>query len=206
MYIPEHFRESRSAVLHDFIRLHSFGTLVSQVEGEPFATHLPFLLDAESGPHGTLRAHVARANPHWRGLHEDAQALVMFQGPHAYVSPSWYATPVAVPTWNYTAVHAYGRPRLVEDREALRALVDDTVRAYEGAYAEPWRLERLDAAVVEKMLDNIVGFEVRIERLEGKLKLGQNRSAADREGVIAALTRQGDEQSTAVATMMRTQP
>src|ERR687890_349960 len=109
MYIPEHFREGRIEVLHDFVRRYSFGTLVSQVEGEPFATHIPFLLDGGRGPNGTLRAHVARANPHWRGLRGDTTALVMFQGPHAYVSPSWYATPVAVPTWNYSAVHAYGR-------------------------------------------------------------------------------------------------
>ena len=203
MYIPEHFREARTEVLHDFIRRHSFGTVVSQVDGEPFATHLPFLLDVGRGPHGTLRAHLARANPHWRAFQKDGVALVMFQGPHAYISPSWYATPVAVPTWNYTAVHAYGRARVVEDREALRALVDETVRAYEQAYPEPWRMDRLDDAVVEKLLDNIVGFEIQIDRLEGKLKLSQNRSATDREGVIAALTRQGDEQSAGVAALMR---
>ena len=206
MYIPEHFRESRTAVLHELMRQHSFGTLVSQVDGEPFATHVPFLLDAERGTYGTLRAHVARANPHWSAFQDGGSVLVMFQGPHAYVSPSWYATPVAVPTWNYTAVHAYGRPRLVEEREALRALVEDTVRTYEDAYPEPWRLDQLDAAVVDKMLENIVGFEIPVERLEGKLKLSQNRSAADREGVIAALTRQGDEQSAGVATLMRTHP
>ena len=203
MYIPEHFREGRVEVLHDFVRRYSFGTVVSQVEGEPFATHVPFLLDAGRGPNGTLRAHVARANPHWRGLRGDTTALVMFQGPHAYVSPRWYATPVAVPTWNYSAVHAYGRPRLVEDREALRALVDETVQAYEGAYATPWRLDRLESSLVDKMLDNIVGFEIEIERLEGKMKLSQNRSATDREGVIAALIGHGDEQSAGVAALMR---
>ena len=203
MYVPDHFREARPAVLHDFVRDHSFGTLVSHVDGEPFATHLPFLLDAGRGPHGTLRAHLARANPHWRSFQEGTTSLVIFQGPHAYVSPSWYATPVAVPTWNYTAVHVHGQPRLVEDREELRALVDDTVRLYEQLYPEPWRMDRLDEALVDKMLDNIVGFEITIDRLEGKLKLSQNRSAADREGVIAALTRQGDEQSLAVAALMR---
>jgi transcriptional regulator len=206
MYIPEHFREARTEVLHEHVRQHSFGTLVSPVEGEPFATHLPFLLDSGRGAYGTLRAHVARANPQWRGFREDGTVLVMFQGPHAYVSPSWYATPIAVPTWNYTAVHAYGKPRLVEDRDELRALVDDTVRAYERAYPEPWRLDRLDAALVDKMLENIVGFEIPIDRLEGKLKLSQNRSAADRAGVIAALTRQGDEQSTATAALMSARP
>src|SRR5687768_16599374 len=152
MYIPEHFRESSPEVLHDLIRRYSFGTLVSQVEGEPFATHLPFLLEAGRGAHGTLRAHMARANPHWQSLQESATALVIFQGPHAYVSPSWYATPVAVPTWNYAAIHAYGRARLVEDPGALHSLVDDTVRAYEQSYEAPWRMDRLDNTLVEKML------------------------------------------------------
>jgi transcriptional regulator len=203
VYIPSAFRESRPEVLHAFIQRHSFGTLVSRVEGEPFATHLPFLLDADRGPHGTLQAHMARANPHWRRLEEDAEVLVLFQGPHAYVSPAWYATPVAVPTWNYAAVHAYGRARVVDEPAVLRALVDGTVRAYEGAYEAPWSTERLDGAFVEKLLENIVGFEVPIHRLEGKLKFSQNRSPADREGVIAALLRQGDAQSVEVAELMR---
>ena len=203
MYIPPAFRESRPEVLHGLIRRHSFGTLVSRVDGELFATHLPFLLNADRGPHGTLRSHMARANPHWRGFAVDAEVLVLFQGPHAYVSPVWYATPVAVPTWNYAAVHAYGRAEVIDEPAALRALVDDTVRAYEGAYDTPWSTERLDGTLIEKLLENIVGFEVPIGRLEGKLKFNQNRSPADREGVIAALLRQADAQSVEVAEFMR---
>jgi transcriptional regulator len=212
MYIPPAFRESRVEVLHDLIRRHSFGILTSHVSGEPFATHLPFLLvlDAEAGPNGTLRSHMARANPHWQGFLEDpdADVLVIFQGPHAYVSPQWYTTPVAVPTWNYAAVHAYGRPRLIEDRDALRRLVADTVDTYEadGAYGPDgaaWSLERLDAAYVDALIDNIVGFEVPISRLEGKLKFSQNRSAADRSGVIDGLLRRGDPDGAGVAKAMQ---
>ena len=106
MYIPESFRESHLATLHAFIRQNSFGTLVSEQDGELVASHLPFLLDPERGPYGTLVAHMARANPHWQAFDGDAEALAIFQGPHAYISPSWYATEQSVPTWNYTAVHA----------------------------------------------------------------------------------------------------
>lgn len=203
MYIPAAFREARPEVLHELIRQHSFGTLVSRVDGELFATHLPFLLDPDRGPCGTLRTHMARANPHWRAFGEAPEVLVLFQGPHAYVSPTWYATPVAVPTWNYAAVHAYGRAEVIDKPEALRALVDETVRAYEGPSDAPWSTERLDGALVDKLLENIVGFEIPVDRLEGKLKFNQNRSLADREGVIAALLQQGDAQSIEVAEFMR---
>lgn len=203
MYTPTAFRESRLEVLHELIRRHSFGTLVSRVEGELFATHLPFLLDPEHGPHGTLCAHMARANPHWQAFAEDPEVMVLFQGPHAYVSPTWYATPVAVPTWNYAAVHAYGRATLIDDPKALRSLVDETVDEYESGYDSPWSTKALDETFTTKLLENIVGFEIPIDRLKGKLKFNQNRSAADREGVIAALTRQGDPQSLDVAEFMR---
>ncbi|MDQ3701026.1 MAG: FMN-binding negative transcriptional regulator [Chloroflexota bacterium] len=203
MYIPPAFRESRSEVLHEIIRRYSFGTLVSHVDGELFSTHLPFLLHPTRGTHGTLVAHMARANPHWRGFQDGAEVLALFQGPHSYVSPRWYATPAAVPTWNYTAVHAYGRPRLVEDETALRALLEDTVRLYEGTYDDPWSTDRLDEDLVAKLVQAIVGFEIPISRLEGKLKLNQNRSLADRQGVITALLQQGDPQGVEVARLMQ---
>src|SRR6266516_4165261 len=115
MYIPAAFRETRLEVVHSLIREHSFGTLVSQLDGQLFATHLPFLLDAGRGPQGTLLGHMARANPHWECFSEpDLESLVIFQGPHAYVSPSWYLSDLAVPTWNYTAVHAYGVASILE--------------------------------------------------------------------------------------------
>src|SRR5918912_1382727 len=108
MYVPPAFRETRLEVLHAHIRDHSFGTLVSQLNGELCATHLPFLLDETSGPNGTLRGHMARANPHWRAFQPGVESLVIFPGPHAYISPGWYASEQSVPTWNYTTVHAYG--------------------------------------------------------------------------------------------------
>jgi transcriptional regulator len=217
MYLPAAFRESRQSVQHEVIQQYSFGTLVSRVEGELFATHLPFLLVPDRGPHGMLLGHVARANPHWRRFGgagttdgsgdrsqnaTDEESLVIFEGPHAYISPSWYATEVAVPTWNYVVVHAYGRPRVLSDPAVLHRLLGATVDTYEGAFEAPWSLGRLPEGVVEKMAEAIVGFEIPISRLEGKFKLNQNRSAADRRGVISALQRSGDPLGMAVAELM----
>jgi len=212
MYIPEHFRESRIETLHALIRQHSFGTLVSLVDGAPFATQLPFLLDGTRGAHGTLVGHMARANPHWTafvGASEPridggagVESLVMFAGPHAYVSPSWYEAPVAVPTWNYAAVHAYGRPRVIEDEDAITQVLSRTVDTYEGGFEQPWRIDRLPSEVLERMAKNIVAFEIPIARLEGKLKLSQNRSAADRQSVIDTLSRSASPEDVAVAELM----
>ena len=214
MYVPEHFRESRPDALHDFIRHHSFGTLVSVLDGAPFATHLPFLVDASRGPHGTLLGHMARANPHWRAFAgangagagakstETPESLVTFLGPHAYISPSWYETPISVPTWNYATVHAYGRPRIVHDTAAVVTLLTRTVDLYESGFERPWKLDGLPADYVDKMTANIVAFEIELTRLEGKLKLSQNRSAADRRSVIGALQVGAGPDGTALAEMM----
>lgn len=204
MYIPSAFREERLDVLHAVMRENSFATMVSNGEDGLVATHLPLILDAERGPFGTIVGHLARENPHWRAFEADQETLVMFQGPHAYISPSWYTVPYAVPTWNYVAVHAYGRPRLVEDAAALYSIVERTVKIYEAQFDYAWDLEaRREYA--EKLLKNIVGFEMEISRLEGKRKLGQNRSRADQEGVAAALTRQGDPLGVALAELIREQ-
>lgn len=202
MYIPAPFREERLDVLHETIRQHSFATLVSNGPNGLIATHLPILLDATRGMFGTLVGHMARENPHWQALDGNQESTVIFQGPHAYVSPTWYTTPYAVPTWNYVAVHAYGRPRLVEDDAGLYGIVAETVQVYEAQFDYAWDLAaRRDFA--EKLLKNIVGFEIEITRLEGKRKLSQNRSRADQEGVIAGLTDQGDPVGTALAAVMR---
>jgi transcriptional regulator len=203
MYLPESFRESRLEVLHALIREHSFGTLASHCEGELQATHLPFLLDAEAGPFGTLIGHMARANPHWKALATGAEALLLFQGPHAYISPSWYVTELSVPTWNYVAVHAYGTPSLVEEPERVRDILERTVRTYEAGRPTAWETNRLPAEFVEKLQAAIVGFEVRITRLEGKWKLNQNRSAADRRGVVRGLAESAIPEDAAVAALMR---
>jgi transcriptional regulator len=201
MYIPSAHREDRLPVLHDWIRQYNFATLVSGTVDGLVASHLPLLLDAERGPQGTLIGHLARANPHAEALRSDGEALAIFHGPHAYVSPTWYTVPMAVPTWNYVAVHAYGQPRLIEDEERLYGMVEALVHYHEAQFAYAWDLAaRRDYA--QKLLKNIVGFEMPISRLEGKAKLSQNRSRADREGVIAGLTAQAEPSGLAVAARM----
>src|SRR5258708_30635921 len=159
MYIPAAFRESRSETLHEWIRAYSFGTLVSVVDGELFATHMPFLLDAERSPHGTLVGHLARPNPHWHNF--GSPSLAIFQGPHAYVSPSWYATDQAVPTWNYTAVHAYGVALVVELPSRVREILSATVTTFDSA----WTMDGLPADYIANIPTGIVAFELPIPRL-----------------------------------------
>lgn len=199
MYVPASFRVSDPIELHAFMRSYSFATLVTHGENGLTATHLPVLLDAEAGPHGHLLGHVARANPQWRDA--EGEALVVFSGPHAYVSPTWYETPGTVPTWNYVAVHAYGVLRLVDDRDALHDILTRSVAAYERSMPRPWSYDRSDPDV-EKLLPAIVGFRIEITRLEGKWKLNQNHPEPRRRKVIAALEARPDENSRAVAALM----
>jgi transcriptional regulator len=201
MYNPPSFREDSREVLHAFIHTHSFATLVTHAGGAPTATHLPLFFEPDAGEQGTLVGHMARANLQWRDLAGGQEALAMFQGPHAYVSPSWYITHPSVPTWNYTAVHAYGRAELVEEPQELRAILAATVTTYEGGRAEPWRFELPDD-YVNALVRQIVGFRIAVTRLEGKFKLSQNRPLADRQGVVEALRAQGDGESRAVADLM----
>jgi len=201
VYIPPSNREDRLDILHAVMRQHSFATLVSVSDGELVATHLPMLL-RDGGPNGTLLCHLARANGQWRGFASPAEVLVLFQGPHAYISPSWYETELSVPTWNYVAVHAYGRPRLIEEPAALRRLLGAMVQEYEGSFERPWGIERLPEAYMQKQLGAIVGVEIPISRLEGKRKLSQNRSPADRAGVATALREQHEPLARAVADEM----
>ena len=204
MYIPAAFRESRLEVLHGLIREHSFATLVSQLDdGQFFATHMPFLLDAERGPSGTLVGHMARANPHWQAFSSRArEALVIFQGPHAYISPNWYRSTQAVPTWNYSAVHAYGRPQLMEEPRRVRALLEATVQTFESGLPEEWTTGHVSEEYIAGLIRGIVAFEVPIDRLEGKRKLGQNRPVADAESAAAGLQAHGDVLGQAVAEQM----
>ena len=201
MYVPPHFAVTDLDKLHEFIERYSFGLLVSQAGAEPFATHLRFLLDRTAGPHGTLVGHVARANPHWREL-AGRTALAVFSGPHAYVSPSWYEAEHVVPTWNYAAVHATGPVELVEDQNALLDIVRRSVAVYEAAMPRPWVLDPA-GPFVDRLLNQIVGFRIRVERLEGKWKMSQNHSAERRAKVVQALEDRGGEDETAVAAMIR---
>ena len=144
MYIPTSFAVTDQTKLHDFIEQNSFGLLVSQVDGLPFASHLPLLLERQTGPHGCLIGHMARANPQWK--HAGGQtALAIFSGPHAYISPTWYESEQVVPTWNYVAVHVYGPVQVIDDRHALRDIVEKTVQVYERAMPRPWSLGGLGA-------------------------------------------------------------
>jgi transcriptional regulator len=203
MYIPPAFRETDLPALHQFVERHSFGLLVSQLDGGLFATHLPFLLDRTAGGCGTLLGHLARANPQWRQW-DGQPVLAVFSGPHAYVSPSWYEAEAAVPTWNYVAVHAYGRIRLVDDPAGLRDIVRRSVEVYERSMPRPWAMSET-GSFVERLLGQIVGFRLEVERLEGKWKLSQNHPAERREKVARALAGRGDENAAAVAALMRRQ-
>jgi len=200
MYIPKAFREDDISKLYNFIQAHSFATLVTQHEGMPFASHLPFLLDAERGPNGILLAHMARANPHWHDFASAQEVLVIFQGPHTYISPSWYEVELSVPTWNYAVVHAYGLPHLIEDGEELYKLLKTLIQTHEANFEMPWPFQLPDD-YLQKMMRGIVGFEIEITRLEGKFKLSQNRTETERENVIAAL--QESTNTAALAELMR---
>jgi transcriptional regulator len=200
MYIPKAFREDDISAIHTLIREYSFAALITQREGVPFATHLPFMLDAERGPNGTLLAHMARANPQWHDFASAQEVLVIFQGPHAYISPSWYEVELSVPTWNYAVAHAYGLPLLIEDQEKLYDLLKILIQTHEAQFETPWPFQLSDD-YLQKMMRGIVGFEIAITRLEGKFKLSQNRTEAERENVIAALQESSD--TLAVAELMR---
>ena len=201
MYTPAHFREARLPVLHSWMRENSFATFVSVIDGAPFATHLPALLDSSRGQFGTIRAHMARANPHWRAFESGAELLVIYQGPHGYITPSWYEASAAVPTWNYTAVHAYGVPRVLEG-EAAMALLLDQVALFESGFEKPWDTSGQAPGYIETMAKGIVAFEVEVTLLEGKGKLSQNRPA-DREQVLDALEERGAPEDLALASVMR---
>ena len=210
MYIPKAFRVDDIDTLHAFMREYSFATLVTQQDGELLASHLPFLLDAERGTpsggqvsYGTLIAHMARANPQWRTFNSTQEALVIFQGPHTYISPSWYEDAIeqSVPTWNYAVVHAYGKPHLIEDTTALYTILQALVQKHESHFEKPWTLQPLDDFMQNKMRA-IVGFQIPITRLEGKYKLSQNRSLNDQVRVVTALEESADPMTTDVAELM----
>jgi transcriptional regulator len=203
MYVPKAFEKGDLGWAQALMRRESFALLVTAGDdGAPFATHLPLHLDAARGAEGTLVGHVARANPHWRHFDGRRQAMAVFQGPHAYVSPSWYASRPMVPTWNYAAVHAYGAPAVIEDEGRVRDLLRGLSGTYETGRPAPWRLDELPAHYLAGMIRGIVAFEMPIARIEAKAELGQNRAPADLAGAIAGLRAAGDPLSLAVAAMM----
>ena len=201
MYVPPHFAVTDLSALHEAIERYSFAILVSQAGRQPFASHLPLLLNREEGQQGTLLGHMARANPQWREA-AGQEVLAIFSGPHCYVSPGWYEASGVVPTWNYVAVHAYGRLSLTEDANEVAALLERTIREYEAPLPAPWQLEE-PAEFVERLSRQIVAFRIPIQRLEGKWKLNQNHPAERRQKVIAALEGRADENSRQIARLMR---
>jgi transcriptional regulator len=202
MYQPAHFIETDPQRISALMRRHSFATVISHDGTAPFATHMPVLHHDQGGAHGTLVTHMARANPQWRHFAGGAEVLVIFHGPHAYVSPNWYGTQPAVPTWNYAVVHAYGVPRLVEDKNRLRIILRELVDTFETGQSQPYG-EMLTDEYIDQLSPGIVGIEIPITRLEAKFKLSQNRTAADKAGVIAALASSSDQTEREVADLMK---
>jgi transcriptional regulator len=195
MYIPKYFKIDDEKVLYDFIEENSFATLVSQHNGEPYATHLPLVLDKEKG---LLTGHFARPNGQWQDI-ENQTVLVIFQGPHCYISPSWYETNQAVPTWNYVAIHVYGQMELVEDDQEIIHSLANMVYQYDSSY----QLKEVDSSLIEGMSRGIVGFKIQIEKIEGKAKLSQNHSVDRQELVIKQLENTSDQNNKQIAALMK---
>ena len=207
MYLPKHFEETRVSVLHAHIGAHPLGALVAMTPVGLEANHIPFEVDPEPAPFGTLRGHIARANSLWREASRDVEALVIFQGAGMYVSPSWYVTKAetgkVVPTWNYAVVHAYGALRFIDDREWLRAFVTKLTNRHEGERRDPWHVTDAPADYVETQLGAIIGLELPIARLVGKWKVSQNRPAQDAQAAAEGLVREGGASGEAMAELIR---
>jgi transcriptional regulator len=206
MYIPATNAEHRLDVMHDFIESRPLGALVTASADGMFATHLPLVLDRARGAHGTLQGHLARANPHHRLPSITAETLVIFTGPDAYVTPSWYPSKAehgkTVPTWNYVAVHAYGTLRWIEDATWLRAHLESLTGRHEGGREHPWAVSDAPDDYVAQQLRAIVGLEIELTRLEGKWKMSQNRNAADIDGVVRGLGASPDPVDRTVARLV----
>lgn len=197
MYVPRHFRQDDRETLLALVERNAFGTLVSSGAAGLHVSHIPFVVDRE-GDTVKLLGHVARANEQWKALEEAQHVVAIFEGPHGYISPTWYVTHPSVPSWNYAVVHAHGKARLL-DEAYTHDLVDRLARIYEAGNAKPWKLSDQPSAYVSGMLAMIVGFEIEVERLEGKFKLSQNRPV-EIPGVAAALEARGEG---ALAALMR---
>ena len=201
MYTPSHFAEQDLGKLHEALEAYSFATLVSEQAGEITASHLPLLLQRGEGELGTLLGHMARANAQWEAA-AGRDVLAIFAGPHTYISPTWYAEEKVVPTWNYVAVHAYGRLELIQEPQEKLDILRQTVNLYEWGMPIPWTIPE-PSEFVTRLVDQIVAFRIPLRRLEGKWKLNQNHPPARRQRVIAALRARQDEASQAIAGLMQ---
>ena len=206
MYIPRAFEELHTPTLHEQMQATPLPVLVTHDSQGLFASHIPLLLNPHEGDYGTLYGHFARANPQWQTLAEGAEALVIFTGEQAYISPSFYPSKAehgkAVPTWNYVAVHAYGQAEVFDDAERLLALVSELSNKHESSRSQPWAVSDAPTDYIDSMLKAIVGFRLPITRLQGKRKLSQNRDAADQAGVRQGLLANSNPQDHALAHLM----
>lgn len=207
MYIPKHFEEPRLDAMQGLIRAHPLATLVTLSPGGLDANHIPLHLSEKASPFGVLRGHVARANPLWREFAKDGEVLAVFQGPDAYISPSWYATKQetgkVVPTWNYVAVHAYGTLRVVDDAAWIRARLEELTAHNEADLPTPWAVADAPHEFTEKLIESIVGIEISITRLLGKWKVSQNQPPHNQASVIQGLTASQQDSAAAMARLVK---
>lgn len=199
MYIPKQFEVNDPKQIIEIIRKHSFGILFSQENGLSSASHLPFLIEESENSELYLLGHMAKSNNQWGESINDV--LVVFQGPHTYISPTWYQEENTVPTWNYVAVHVYGELIVIDNKDELSDLIEKTVDYYESNFETPWRTN-LETEYNDKLLNVIVGFKIKVKRFEGKWKLNQNHSVERRQKVIHALRMNCDENSKGIANLM----
>lgn len=206
MYIPRQFEETRVEVMHELIQAHPLATLVTLSSAGLNANHIPFLLSPEPAPYGTLLGHIARANPVWTDFAKDVEVLAVFNGPEAYITPSWYATKretgKVVPTWNYVTVHAYGSLRVKDDPVWLHKQLEALTAHNEAPFPQPWKVADAPPEFTGKLIESIVGIEIVITKLLGKWKLSQNQPRRNREGVIAGLESIGRERALEMAVLI----
>jgi len=207
MYIPAHFEESRTEILHALVRAHPFASLITQSSPDGInANHIPLCLSHEHGQFGVLRGHVARSNPMWGELALNAEAMAIFQGPDSYITPSWYPTKQkhgkVVPTWNYAVVHAHGLLTVIDDSSWLRSHLETLVIQQEALFSEPWSVSDAPKEFTDKLIGEIVGIEMVITRLKGKWKISQNQPAQNQAGVVCGLKKSGGRNAVEMAGMI----
>lgn len=208
MYIPKHFEEPRIEVMHELMRVHPLATLVTLSSNGLNANHIPLYLTDDSSPFGTLQGHLARSNSMWSDFATDVEALAIFQGPDAYITPSWYATKKetgkAVPTWNYAVVHACGPLRIIDDTSWVRAHLDTLTAHHEADFPEPWAVSDAPHDFTEKLIEAVVGIEIAVTRLSGKWKVSQNQPPQNQAGVIQGLSASGARDAAPMAALVET--
>jgi len=202
MYIPKHFAETEADALAHVMQSASFATIITSEDGAPKATHMPMVFVPQEGGNGTFLGHFARANDHWKSMNGDTTALAIFTGINAYIGPNWYKSENMVPTWNYAAVHAYGKPVIISETEAVIGILHRLSMEHESDATGNWTIDKMDRDVLVGMLKGIVAFELPIERIEGKVKMGQNKKPEDTVGAIKGLRATGDLMNEAVADEM----